>query len=88
MHEVMNLILASGNTGVSTVKACTRVAELVQAEVREDNIGRWRTKENERTAMQLRSNFIELMKVMWWKSGLNHDESTTSTEVEASALAI
>lgn len=34
MHEVVNLILASGNSGVSTVKACTRVAELVQAEVR------------------------------------------------------
>eukprot|EP00752_Nemacystus_decipiens_P002243 g2126.t1 len=33
MHEVVNLILASGNGGVSTVKACTRVAELVQAEV-------------------------------------------------------
>lgn len=33
MHEVVNLILASGNSGVSTVKACTRVAELVQAEV-------------------------------------------------------
>lgn len=34
MHEVVNLILANGNAGVSTVKACTRVAELVQAEVR------------------------------------------------------
>lgn len=34
MHEVVNLILASGNSGVSTVKACTHVAELVQAEVR------------------------------------------------------
>lgn len=34
MHEVVNLILADGNSGVSTVKACTRVAELVQAEVR------------------------------------------------------
>ncbi|CBJ30655.1 mitochondrial DNA-directed RNA polymerase [Ectocarpus siliculosus] len=33
MHEVVNLILASGNKGVSTVRACTRVAELVQAEV-------------------------------------------------------
>eukprot|EP00903_Cladosiphon_okamuranus_P015271 g14112.t1 len=33
MHEVVNLILANGNNGVSTVKACTRVAELVQAEV-------------------------------------------------------
>ena len=34
MHEVVNLILADGNRGVSTVKACRRVAELVQAEVR------------------------------------------------------
>lgn len=34
MHEVVNLILANGNSGVSTVKACTHVAELVQAEVR------------------------------------------------------
>ncbi|CAM9937269.1 unnamed protein product, partial [Laminaria digitata] len=33
MHEVVNLILADGNKGVSTVKACRRVAELVQAEV-------------------------------------------------------
>ncbi|CAM9586380.1 unnamed protein product, partial [Hapterophycus canaliculatus] len=33
MHEVVNLILANGNGGVSTVKACTHVAELVQAEV-------------------------------------------------------
>lgn len=33
MHEVVNLILAEGNKGVSTLKACKRVAELVQAEV-------------------------------------------------------
>lgn len=33
MHEVVNLILAAGNRGVPTVKACTHVAELVQAEV-------------------------------------------------------
>ncbi|CAM9263757.1 unnamed protein product [Scytosiphon promiscuus] len=33
MHEVVNLILATGNKGVPTVKACTHVAELVQAEV-------------------------------------------------------
>lgn len=34
MHEVVNLILAKGNDGVPTVRACLRVAELVQAEVR------------------------------------------------------
>ena len=34
MHEVVNLILAEGNKGVSTLKACIHVAELVQAEVR------------------------------------------------------
>lgn len=34
MHEVVNLILAEGNKGVSTLKACINVAELVQAEVR------------------------------------------------------
>lgn len=34
MHEVVNLILADGNKGVSTLKACMNVAELVQAEVR------------------------------------------------------
>ena len=36
MHEVVNLILADGNKGVPTVKACRCVAELVQAEVRRD----------------------------------------------------
>ncbi|CAN0414773.1 unnamed protein product [Pylaiella littoralis] len=33
MHEVVNLILAKGNDGVPTVRACLRIAELVQAEV-------------------------------------------------------
>lgn len=34
MHEVVNLVLAKGNKGVSTITACRRVAELVMAEVR------------------------------------------------------